>query len=222
LDNGLPVLDEHGVRATFYVSFSPFDERLDEWKTVQARGHEIGNHTVTHPCTGNWSFVRQTGNALEDYTALQICAELDDANERITAAMGTRPETFAYPCGNTFIGRGRQRQSYVPFVAERFLVGRGYGCEGSASPAHCDLAHVPGRSADGLAFSQLRAMIEICRDRGDWLALCLHDVGNHREQAIQARVLDQLCAYANDAANGIWVDTIAAIGRYVRDKRKDV
>jgi len=31
--------------------------------------------------------------------------------------------------------------------------------------------------------------------------------------------LEKLCRYAKDPANGIWVDTVAAIGGYVRKKQ---
>ena len=43
---GIPVLDKHDVKATFYVSIQPMKEKAAEWKAVAANGHEIGNHTV--------------------------------------------------------------------------------------------------------------------------------------------------------------------------------
>ena len=32
LDQGLPILNACGVKATFYVSFPPFERRIDEWR----------------------------------------------------------------------------------------------------------------------------------------------------------------------------------------------
>ena len=32
VEAGLPILDEHGVKATFYVSFASMEKRLDDWK----------------------------------------------------------------------------------------------------------------------------------------------------------------------------------------------
>src|SRR5688500_6680342 len=65
-DTGIALLDRHGVRGTFYVVPSSVERRLDGWKKAVAGGHEIGNHSLTHPCSGNFPFARQ--KALEEYT----------------------------------------------------------------------------------------------------------------------------------------------------------
>jgi len=53
-------------------------------------------------------------------------AQLMEANKNIESLLGVKSEVFAYPCGNTFVGRGRDTKSYVPVVAELFLLGRGW------------------------------------------------------------------------------------------------
>src|SRR5438067_1907438 len=78
------------------------------WRTAIARGHEVGNHTVNHPCSGNYVWCR---NHLEDYTLARMEKELTDAQKSIQAALGVVPTTFAYPCGNKFVGRGQGTQS---------------------------------------------------------------------------------------------------------------
>ena len=54
LDNAVPVLDSLGLKATFYVTaFSQsVQTRLSEWKKLAQKGHELGNHTLYHPCVG--------------------------------------------------------------------------------------------------------------------------------------------------------------------------
>ena len=54
LDNALPLLDSLGLKATFYLSayFPAVKDRLPEWKQAALRGHELGNHTLYHPCAG--------------------------------------------------------------------------------------------------------------------------------------------------------------------------
>ncbi len=79
IDAGLAVLRKQGVKATFYAQAPGVEKRLEGWKQAVAEGHEIGNHTVTHPCTGNYPFSRN--NALEDYdlNALErLCEYLKD------------------------------------------------------------------------------------------------------------------------------------------------
>ena len=64
LDVAVPILDAHGIRATFFVLPGPASHRQSDWQTVLRNGHQIGNHTVTHPCSANFAFSRM--NALED------------------------------------------------------------------------------------------------------------------------------------------------------------
>lgn len=47
----VPMLDTYGLRATFYVLPEPVSRRQPDWQAVVQAGHEIGNHTVTHPCS---------------------------------------------------------------------------------------------------------------------------------------------------------------------------
>lgn len=55
LDNAIPVLDSLNLKSTFYlIGSSPtVSNRLNEWKAAAAEGHELGNHALFHPCTGN-------------------------------------------------------------------------------------------------------------------------------------------------------------------------
>ncbi len=70
IDNGIPIFDKYGVKATFYVSPAAVPERLDGWKQAIESGHEIGNHSMTHPCTGNFPWARE--KALETMTLRDI------------------------------------------------------------------------------------------------------------------------------------------------------
>ena len=129
---GIPILNEYGFRGTFFVSFHATEERLVEWKAAAVSGHEIGNHTMTHPCSGCYDFVRERGNALEDYDLEKMAVDIDDASAWIEDRFGSRPTSFAYPCGQTFVGRGTMTRSYVPLIAERFLAGRLFKSEYAA------------------------------------------------------------------------------------------
>ncbi|GAA0181886.1 polysaccharide deacetylase family sporulation protein PdaB [Clostridium sediminicola] len=51
----LDILDEYNVKATFFLVGRWVDEFPDETKEIHNRGHEIGNHTDTHPDMTNIS-----------------------------------------------------------------------------------------------------------------------------------------------------------------------
>jgi peptidoglycan/xylan/chitin deacetylase (PgdA/CDA1 family) len=122
VDIGVPILDQHGVRATFYLSPQRIPERQVAWQRAVAAGHEMGNHTVSHPCSGNFPWSR--ANALEDYTLERFEREVLDANDDIAQALGVSPVTHAYCCGQKFVGRGGSLRSTVPVIARHFVAGQ--------------------------------------------------------------------------------------------------
>lgn len=213
---GVPLLDRFGVKATFYVVPDRVEQRRADWQAAADAGHEMGCHTLTHPCSGNLAFVRRRGSALEEMTLEQMEQELTGANDAIERLFGTRPRTFAYPCNHTFVGKGSQRQSYVPLVARHFEVGRVGLSESAADPSACDLAAVPSLASDHASWDFLKSTIERAREDGSWLIFTGHDVGDSAPHAVGRHELERLCAYVTDAANEIWTDTVANVGAYVR------
>lgn len=107
VDVGVPLLNQYGAKATFYLVPSSVESRSSKWKQAATAGHEMGNHSVNHPCTGNFTWARD--KAIEAYSLLQMKQELAEANEQIEALLGVKPTEFAYPCGQTFVGRGTNR-----------------------------------------------------------------------------------------------------------------
>jgi peptidoglycan/xylan/chitin deacetylase (PgdA/CDA1 family) len=214
-DIGLPVLDEQNAKATFYVSFGSLEQRLDAWKNTVKNGHEIGNHTISHPCSGNFAF--SAHNALEDYTLERMEAELTGANAKIEALLGVTPRTFAYPCGQTFVGRGENLRSYIPLVAKHFRAGRAFRSESANQPNFCDFAQLHGVDGDNQSFDELMVWVEKALRAGEWLIFCGHEIGIPTNQTFCANAMAQLCEFARD--NGIWLDTVATINEHVRRVR---
>lgn len=203
---GLPVFARHGATATFYVVPSAVERQLEGWTRAVAAGHEIGNHSLTHSCSGNFAFSRQ--KALEDHSIERMRDELREANARITTLLGVTPRSFAYPCGQTFVGRGRNTRSYVPVVAELFQSGRGWLDESANDAAFVDLAQTFGVEMDGKDFADIRPLLDDARKRGAWLVLAGHDIGPDGRQTTRVAMLDALLPYAKDPANGIWLATV--------------
>ena len=134
IDKGIPLLDKYGVTGTFYVSPGSLLQRVDGWKNAVKTGHDIGNHSVLHPCTGNFPWARS--KALEDYSLLSMKEELDSASRLIKQLLGIEPVSFAYPCGQKFIGKGLNTKSYIPVIASLFESGRGWLDEAANDPSY--------------------------------------------------------------------------------------
>ena len=217
IDNGIPILNRYGVHATFYVSPKPVAERIEDWRLAVVSGHEIGNHSMNHPCTGNFRWSRH--KALEDQTLETIARDIDSANRHIEDLLGLVPQTFAYPCGQKFVGRGKRLQSYVPVVAERFLAGRGWLDETPNDPEFCDLAQLLGMELDGLTFNEVRSLMDGTAKRGVWLVFAGHDIGGGGQQTVLESTLEAICKYATEPVNGIWIDTVQSVAQYIRAQR---
>jgi peptidoglycan/xylan/chitin deacetylase (PgdA/CDA1 family) len=218
VQGGTALLDQFGAKATFYVLPDAVEKNLNGWKKAVANGHEIGNHSLNHPCSGNFPWARQ--KALENYTIDQMMDELTQANKAIEKLLGVSCTAFAYPCGQTFVGRGKGTQSYVPVVASLFNTGRGWLNEAANDPQFCDFAQLTGVESDGKDFEQILPFVETALKNGQWLVLAGHEMNESGPQTTRLSMLRRLLEYANDPANGVWIAPVGAVAKYVEGKRK--
>ena len=215
LDVGVPLLAKHEARVTFYLTANDLRGRGEAWKRAAASGHELGNHTQVHPCSGNFPWAR--ARALEDYTLDRMRTELVEANRQIAAATGVTPVTFAYPCGQTFVGRADRVVSIVPLVNELFLAGRGWLNEGPNDPTFVDRAQLFGYPMDDVAFADLKPALDDAIARGQWLVLAGHDIGDGPgRQITRVSMLRELLAYVREPSRGVWIDTVARVAEHVK------
>jgi len=219
VDVGTPLFNQYGVKATFLVQPVNVEQRLDKWKKAVSSGQEIGNHTLSHPCSGNFPWSRE--NALENYTLDKMRNELVEASEQIEILLGVKSTVFAYPCGATFIGQGIHTKSYVPLIAELFTAGRGWLDEGPNDPEFCDFSQLTGMEMDGKDFDQILPLLENAKEAGAWLVLAGHEIGDSGSQTTRVEMLKKLIAYAQDPANGIWIAPMGEIANYIQDQRSN-
>ena len=217
--HAIPLLDSFDVKATFYSQPENLRNELAGWRRAVAVGHEIGNHTVGHPCTGNFAWVRYDGVVLESYDLERMRAEIVQANDEIEEMLGVRPVSFAYPCGQTYVGRGRDTRSYVPLVAELFQTGRRWLDETSNAPDHFDTAQVMAMRMDGEDFAAVQRMVERARHSGNWLVLAGHGVGDNPRWGTQLDMLKDLLAYAQNPDNRVWIAPVTEVATFIADQQ---
>ncbi len=215
---GTPLLDHYGIKATFYVLPSAVEKQLPLWKKALQSGHEIANHSLTHPCSGNFLWSRK--NALEDYSLQKLEENILAANSKIQELLGVTMTAFAYPCGQSFVGSGENTQSYVPIIAQNFNSGRTWLDESPNDPSYCDLSQITGMEMDGKSFKQILNLIKLARQNHSWLVLAGHDIGKTKTQTTDIKMLKRLFKYLKVHGQDIWTVPVNEISVYIKNQRK--
>lgn len=220
LDLGLPLLEELGFKATFYVNpREEYGDFLKAWRKVADHGHEIGNHTVTHPCSCNFS-----GDpgciGLENMTLEDIRMDIVEAHDRIRRVIPGGSRTFAYPCYQTSVGRGLNKRSYVPVVAEIFLAARASGEKGySNSPLACDLHELWSWSADRMRCEEMIGLTVKTVQEGRWAIFTFHGI-DEGHLPVSYEDLSGFLRFLNKHRDEIWVAPVAEVAEHIVGERK--
>ena len=82
----LDILDQHGAKATFFLIGSKVSAQADVLRRMHARGHQLGNHSWSHP-------------ELPKLPVDQIAGEIDRTNDAIKQATGVTPTVMRPPYG---------------------------------------------------------------------------------------------------------------------------
>ena len=153
VDNCIPLLNKYRVSGTFYVIRENLIKRTEGWKDALKNGQEIGNHTLYHACSENFNWSRK--HSLEETTLDQMGEQLDSSNAAIQKILGVKAVSFAYPCGQKYVGAGVNTKSYIPLIAKKFETGRGWRDEDANDPLFCNFAQLNGMEMDGKSFDEI-------------------------------------------------------------------
>ena len=219
LQKAIPAMDSFGIRGTFYLNprGGRWEEHTERWAEVARTGHEIGNHSLSHFCSGNL-----TGRAggLEDRSLAEVEADILAAQERLEGVAPHQKQwTFAYPCYQTFVGRATERQSYVPVVARHFLSGRAGGEYGIGNlPDLVDLACTHGLATDRMSGFEMIGLVEALATVGQWVILVFHDIDGPR-LTVGGYDFNLLLEYLQRRSNEIWTAPVTEVAARIAEGR---
>nr|HQU84290.1 polysaccharide deacetylase family protein [Pyrinomonadaceae bacterium] len=176
----LDILKEKGVKATFFVIGENGQENPELIKRIVAEGHEIGNHSFTHPNLG------EVPQAVTE-------VELNATQRLIESLTGRSTRLFRAP----YFGDAEPR---TPNEVEPTVLAQkmGYLTVGlHIDPDDWKLTDDNGkpRTADDLVNETLKAAaIDTPEERGS--IVLLHDGGGNRQATVEAlpRIIDDLRA----------------------------
>ncbi|MEN8202584.1 MAG: polysaccharide deacetylase family protein [Bacteroidota bacterium] len=212
LDVAIPALDSHQLKGTFYCtgfSMSLF-ERVEEWRKAAADGHELGNHTLFHPChRDRFDWVRPEYD-LNSYTFMQLRDELRTANSLLKAIDGRDERSFAYTCSNHTI----DGVSFIDSIRGMFPSARGGGPLPS-SMNELDIHYVPSWGVQDPTGEELIAYVNEALEHGTVAVIMFHSVGGGYLN-VSAEAHESLLDYLDKRREVIWTDTFLKVMNYVK------
>jgi peptidoglycan/xylan/chitin deacetylase (PgdA/CDA1 family) len=217
-----PLLDTHGLRGTFYLSIHNLDD-FAAWKAVAGRGHELGNHSLFHPCRReppeHYVWLAEDYD-LANYSSRRFHDELKVANRFLDLLDGGRPRSYGNNCGHLTIGRAGHEQPMDPILEKLFVAARGTVTDqpvDAAQPAFTRLGHFRG---DGKTFAELRGEVEEARDRGAWIIYMFHGVG----KATHSLFIDDqehraFVEWLDKERASIWTAPLVEVAQYLKGRK---
>jgi peptidoglycan/xylan/chitin deacetylase (PgdA/CDA1 family) len=215
LDIALPALNRYGFKGSFYLTLSStaVRDRLEEWRAAAGQGHELGNHTVFHPCSASkpgreWV---QPHRDLDRMNAAEVLEEIRLASTMLHAIDGRTERTFTVPCGDLeAAGENYVEQIKSDFVAIKAYAG-GVAIDMDSLDPHAVGVFTPLETSG----EQLIAVVRQAAENGTVANITFHGVGgDHLPVSRDAH--EQLLQYLADNEDIYWVDTFLTIMKHVR------
>lgn len=216
LDKVIPMLDLYQFKGTFYlIGSSPVvSQRIHEWRAAAKKGHELGNHTLIHPCDGNLpgrEFVTSETN-LSNYTVARAVNEIRITNTLLKAIDGKTERTFAYPCGDLTI----RDTLYYNFLKNDFVAARGVS-PGYLNRKEVDFSNVDSFFQNGSTAQQMIAQVEEAEKKGSFIVFLFHGVGGEHPLNIDLEEHRKLLEYLKKRKKDIWVATMVDVAKYMKE-----
>ncbi|MES2277511.1 MAG: polysaccharide deacetylase family protein [Bacteroidota bacterium] len=218
LDNVIPALDSMKLKATFYlIGSSPvINRRLSEWKLAAKHGHELGNHTLNHPCDGSLpgrGFVTPATD-LSKYTVERAVSEARQCNALLKAIDGKDKRTFAYPCGDLQInGAPFYNQLQHDFVAARGV------SAGMQTIDKVNLDNVNCYSINGQSADYMIGLVKKAMQTHTLLVFLFHGVGGGHSINVGLADHSQLLHFIKQNQKTIWVAPMVDVAQYIRKQQ---
>lgn len=226
LDHVVPDLEAAGLRGTFYVpgNSASLRRRMEEWRGVARRGHELGNHTLFHPCLRREASGRERAwvppeRQLELYTMPRMVAEVGVMNTLLFAVDGRTGRTLAYTCGDEVVAGGA---SFVDDIRPLFPSARAYkhAFKGLADPREVDPHRVPSWALAGESGEEMIAWVEDAMRSGRLAVFTFHGVGGGHNINVAREDHRKLVEWLAANRGRVWTAPFHTVMEHVLAARK--
>lgn len=216
LDNAAPLLDSLGLKATFYVTaFSQsMQKRLPDWKKLSQQGHELGNHTLFHPCVGDmpgrdWLSPEYK---LNTYTVKRMIDETRMTNLFLQAMDGQTKRTFAYTCGDMKIGDS----SFIVPMKNDFLAARAVRNE-MHKINEVDLYNTDCYLVNNHSGAAMIGWVKKAVETNSLLVLLFHGVGGGNSLNASVEAHRELLLYLKENEKDIMIAPMVQVAEHIKE-----
>ncbi len=215
LDVAVPQLDEFGFKGTFYCTGnSPcLNIRMEEWREIAKNGHELGNHTLFHPCDGIKQEWVKPEYDLNNYTHDQILTELKTANTLLKAIDGKTERTYGYTCSDIKAGG----VDFTEDVKKMFTAARGAGPIPKTMEGY-QIHKAPSWGVNSPTFEELVQYVEEARANGTIAVFMFHSVGGGYLD-VGAEEHRKLLQYLKENEDIYFTGTFLEVMKYIQQHR---
>ncbi len=177
LDVAAPQLEAAGLRGTFFLNGTFAAKDIPRWRRLAKVGHELGNHSIFHPCP-RASFPMDAQFNSERYTVPGMLREIGAMNTLLTAIDGQATRTYSVPCSISLAG-GADYTDALKASGTIAYVRTGVPSDAVVSdPAKLDPFRVPSRSFPETATAEdLIAYVKDVQRAGGLGVFMFHGVG---------------------------------------------
>jgi sialate O-acetylesterase len=215
LDNAIPVLDSLGLKATFYLTAYSFSmqTRLNDWKKLAVNGHELGNHTLYHPCIGNMQgreWVKPDYD-MSKYTVQRMVDETRMTNLFLEALDGKKKRTFAFTCGDMKIGDS----SFINGMKNDFIAARAVRNQ-MHKINEVDLYNVDCYMVNGETGAQMIEWVKKASETQSLLVILFHGVGGGNSLDVTIPAHRELLQYLKQNEKEIWIAPMIDIAEHIK------
>ena len=217
LDNAIPVLDSLGLKATFYVTaFShSMQTRLNDWKRLATTGHELGNHTLYHPCIGGKGreWVRPEYD-MNNYTVKRMVDETRMTNLFLHALDGKTKRTFAFTCGDMKIGDS----SFINAMKNDFVAARAVRHQ-MHKINEIDLLNVDCYMVNGETGAEMIGWVKKATESNSLLVILFHGVGGGNALNVSVPAHREFLQYLKKNEKDIWIAPMLEVAEYIKKEQ---
>jgi peptidoglycan/xylan/chitin deacetylase (PgdA/CDA1 family) len=219
ITNALPALDSLGLKATFYIANynGMLQSQIPAWRAAAAKGHELGNHTLFHPCEGGRpgrEFVTPDYD-LNNYSLNRITNEIRAMNALLTAIDGKTNRTFAFPCGDTKV----HDTAYFDPLQKEFVAARGV-MPGIPAIDNVDIYNLPCYGVFNQSGEEMIQWVKDAIIHEGLLVILFHGVGGGHSLNVSLPAHSQLLHYLKQHEMEIWIAPMVEVASYIKSRQK--